>query len=106
MLELVDEGVLSIERMVDAMCHQPATLFGIEERGFIRPGYKADIVLVRPETWTLNQSNILSLCGWSPMEGHTFRWRVQQTFVNGQLAYDQGHIDDDIRGEALTFRKS
>ena len=105
MLELVDEGALTLERVVDAMCHQPATLFGIEERGYLRSGYKADIVLVRPEEWTLDQSDILSLCGWSPLEGHTFHWRVQQTFVNGQLAYDQGHIDEDFRGEALTFGK-
>ncbi len=103
MLGLVDEGILTIERMVDAMCHQPAMLFNIHERGFIRPGYKADLVLVKPETWTLQAGDILSKCGWSPLEGHTFHWRVQQTFLNGHLAYDKGHIDDSIRGEALTM---
>ena len=106
MLGLVDEGVLKIERMVDAMCHQPALIFGIRDRGFLRPGYKADITLVRPETWTLTQADILSKCGWSPLEGHTFQWRIQQTFLNGQLAYDQGHLDDTTRGEALLFQKA
>lgn len=103
MLGLVDEGVLTLERMVDAMCHQPALLFGIKERGFLRPGYKADLVLVRPETWTLHEEDILSKCGWSPLEGYTFNWRVQQTITNGRLSYDHGNIDDATRGEALTF---
>ncbi len=103
MLGLVDEGVLPLERLVDAMCHQPALLFGIKQRGFLRPGYKADLVLVRPETWTLHEEAVLSKCGWSPLEGHTFTWRVQQTFVNGHLAYDHGNIDDTTRGEALSF---
>ena len=101
MLGLVDEGVLSLERMVDAMCHQPATLFNIPERGFIRPGYKADLVLVRPYDWTLQKEDILSKCGWSPLEGRTFHWQVQKTFVNGQLAYDNGHINDTLRGEPI-----
>ncbi len=103
MLGLVDDGMLPLERLVDAMCHQPALLFGIKQRGFLRPGYKADLVLVRPETWTLHEADILSKCGWSPLEGHTFNWRVLQTFVNGRLAYDHGNIDDATRGEALTF---
>ncbi|MBO4613352.1 MAG: dihydroorotase [Bacteroidaceae bacterium] len=105
MLGLADEGIISIERMVDAMCHQPATRFGITERGFIRPGYKADLVLVKPETWTLQTNDIQSKCGWSPLEGHTFHWRVQQTFLNGCLAYDKGNIHDDLRGEPLNFER-
>ena len=103
MLELVDEGVLSLNRLVDAMCHYPAQVFGIKERGFLRLGNKADITLVKHEEWTLQKEDILSKCGWSPLEGHTFKWRVQKTFVNGNLAYDNGHINDNIRGEALTF---
>ena len=103
MLGLVDEGVLSIERMVDAMCHQPARLFAIKERGYLRPGYKADLVLVKPVEWTVSREDILSKCGWSPLEGRTLHWRVQQTFVNGQLAYDHGNINDALRGEALAF---
>ena len=106
MLGLVDEGILTLERMVDAMCHQPALLFGIQERGFIRPGYKADLVLVHPEKWTLHQEDILSKCGWSPLEGHTFNWRVSHTFLNGQPAYRDGDIDDTLRGEALTLQRT
>ena len=103
MLELVDAGILRPERLVDAMCHQPARLFGIQQRGYLRPGYKADLVMVNRETWTLHKEDILSKCGWSPLEGRTFHWRVQQTFVNGLLAYDRGHVNDAIRGEALEF---
>ncbi|MBQ9559384.1 MAG: dihydroorotase [Bacteroidaceae bacterium] len=103
MLGLVDEGILPIERVVDAMCHQPARLFGIKGRGYLRPGYKADLVLVKPEEWTLRREDILSKCGWSPLEGCVLHWRVQQTFVNGRLAYDHGHINDNLRGEALAF---
>lgn len=103
MLEMVQEGVLSIERMVELMCHAPATLFNISNRGFIRPGYQADLVLVAPESWTLTKTGILSKCGWSPLEGHTFQHRVLQTYINGHLAYNHGQIDDDVRGQALLF---
>ena len=73
MLELVDQGVLSLERLVELMCHHPATLFGVRHRGFLREGYQADIVLVRPNTgWTVTKELILSKCGWSPMEGHMY----------------------------------
>ena len=101
MLGLVSEGVLTLERMVDAMCHEPALLFNIKDRGFLRPGNKADLVLVKPEDWTLGREDILSKCGWSPLEGRTLHWRVQQTYVNGRLGYDYGHIDDTLRGEAI-----
>jgi len=80
MLELVDEGVLSIERMVELMAHQPAQLFQIDQRGFLRKGYKADIVIVRPHApWTVDKTHIQSKCKWSPMEGHEYQWRVEQT---------------------------
>ena len=101
MLGLVSQGVLSLERLTDAMCHQPALLFGLEKRGFLRPGYKADLVLVASHDWKLQQKDVLSKCGWSPLEGHTFHWQVQQTYLNGQLAYDHGTIDDTVRGEVL-----
>ncbi len=104
MLGLVDEGVLSIERMVDAMCHQPAMLFGIQERGFIRKGYKADLVLVQPKNWKLGIEDIFSKCGWSPLEGNNFHWQVKQTYVNGKLAFDNGEIYDTVRGEALIMK--
>ena len=81
MLELVDEGVLKLTRLVELMCHNPARLFGVVRRGFIRPGYRADIVIVRPKSpWTVTRDMIESKCKWSPMEGHTFNWRVEQTF--------------------------
>ncbi len=104
MLELVEDGVLTIERMVELMCHAPARLFGILGRGHVREGYKADLVMVQPKRWTLTQDDILSKCGWSPVEGRIFRYRVTKTFVNGLLAYDNGTLNDSCRGEALEFR--
>lgn len=107
MLELVDEGVLSIERMVEVMSHQPAKLFQVDKRGFLRPGYQADIVIVRPHTaWTVRKEIIQSKCGWSPMEGHEYQWQVEQTICNGHLIYNKGAFDEAYRGEELTFRKS
>ena len=105
MLDLVDEGVLKIEDVVNLMCHNPARVFRIENRGFIREGYKADLVLVRPKTlWTLTPNRIESKCNWSPLEGHTFHWKVEQTYCNGFLIYNQGNItDDNHRGQAVTF---
>lgn len=105
MLELVDKGVLSIERLVELMAHNPARLFGVTRRGFISKGYKADIVLVRPDSpWTVTKDCIQSKCGWSPMEGHTFRWQVRTTICNGHIIYNNGVFDDNSRGEALVFR--
>lgn len=107
MLELVDEGVLSIERVVEVMSHHPAKLFQVDKRGFLRPGYQADIVIVRPHTaWTVQKEIIQSKCGWSPMEGHEYQWQVEQTLCNGHLIYNKGEFDEAYRGEELTFRKS
>ena len=104
MLELAGQGVLTIEQVVEKMCHAPALLYQIEKRGFIRPNYKADLVLIHPnKPWTVNHENILSKCQWSPMEGHTFNAKVEKTFVNGHLAYDDGRVDTDYRGAMLTF---
>lgn len=106
MLELVDEGVLSIERLVELMAHHPAQLFGIAQRGFLRKGYKADVVVVgKGEPWTVTKDVIQSKCKWSPMEGHEYQWSVEQTFCNGHLIYNRGVFDDAYRGEALEFRK-
>jgi dihydroorotase len=107
MMELVREGVLSIEQLVEKMCHAPATLYQIKGRGFIRPGYKADLVLVDPASfWTVTPDVILSKCGWSPLEGRTLHSRVLRTWVNGQTVYeaDRG-VNDDVRGEALEFER-
>ena len=105
MLELVDNGVFSIEQLVEKMCHAPATLYCIRQRGYIRKGYRADLVLVRPHSpWEVTADIILSKCGWSPLQGHIFQWKVESTFVNGHLIYDNGHIvDEQYRGEALYF---
>lgn len=105
MLELVDQKVLSIERMVQLMAHNPATLFEVRNRGFIRKGYQADLVIVRPKSsWTVTPEVIESKCGWSPMEGHTFNWRVEQTFCNGHSVYQNGVVDRQYIGQPLAFR--
>lgn len=104
MLELVDDGVLPVERMVELMCHAPARLFGVRDRGFLRPGYRADIVIVSPrKPWTVTPDVILSRCGWSPMEGHRYRWRVERTLCNGHTVYDGQAVDDSYRGMAVRF---
>lgn len=104
MLELVDKGVLNMETLVEKMAHAPATLFQIKERGFIRKGYKADLVLVKPNSpWKVTQDCILSKCRWSPLEGHTFDWKVTHTFVNGDCVYENGKVDGRVRGCMLEF---
>ena len=107
MLELVDQGVLTIERLVQLMCHHPADLFQVENRGYLREGYKADLVLVRPHVpWTLTPNRIQSRCNWSPLEGHTFHWRVERTFCNGFPIYNRGHVTDEkYRGQAVCFNR-
>ena len=104
MLELVDEGVLTIQRLVELMCHNPARLFGIQQRGFLRKGYRADITIVRPkQPWTVTKDCILSKCGWSPLEGHTFNWQVERTLCNGHTVYHKGKVDTSYIGEELRF---
>lgn len=106
MLELMDEGVLSAERLVELMAHHPAQLFGIAQRGYLRKGYKADIVVVgKKQPWIVTKDVIQSKCNWSPMEGHEYQWSVEQTFCNGHLVYNRGFFDDAYRGEVLEFRK-
>ena len=106
MLELVDRGVLSLERLVELMCHNPARLFEVRQRGFIRPGYRADLVLVRPQSgWTVTPDCIQSKCGWSPMEGHEYQWRIERTLCNGQSVYADGQVAD-VLGEPITFNHS
>jgi dihydroorotase len=102
MLELCRQGVFTEELVVEKMAHAPARLFGIKDRGFIREGYYADLVLVAPDRpWTVGKENILYKCGWSPLEGTTFSHRVEKTFVNGRLVYDDGKFDEDFRGKEL-----
>ena len=105
MLELVDQGVFSLERLVELMCHNPARLFEVRGRGFLREGYQADVVVVRPHSpWVCTKDVILSKCGWSPMEGHTFQWQVERTLCNGHTVYDGGVVDTDYIGQPVSFR--
>lgn len=104
MLELVEEGVISIEQLVNKMCHAPAQLYRIAQRGYIREGYRADLVLVRPNSpWKVTADCIESKCKWSPVQGRTFQWKVEKTFVNGHAVYDGQTVDETYRGEALYF---
>jgi len=105
MLELVDEGVLTIEKMVELMSHAPAHLFRIDQRGFLRKGYKADITIVAPnQPWIVNEDCIQSKCKWSPMMGHTYQWRVLHTFCNGHHLLNNGEFNNTEHGERITFR--
>ena len=107
MLELVDEGVLTIERMVELMCHNPARLFGVVRRGFLREGYRADITIVRPHApWKVTTDIIESKCKWSPMEGHEYQWRVERTLCNGQTVYADGVVNGAVLGEEICFNHS
>lgn len=104
MLELWHLKKISLEKIVEKMCHNPAVLFRISKRGFIREGFKADLCLVNSaDPWTVAKENILYKCGWSPFEGVTFRSKVVMTFVNGTLVYNNGVIKDDYRGQKLIF---
>ncbi len=104
MLELYHKGIFSLSKIVEKMCHNPAILFNIRGRGFIREGYKADLCLVNPsDPWTVSKENILYKCGWSPFEGTTFNSKVRMTIVNGTVVYDNGTINEDYRGQRLLF---
>lgn len=106
MLELMHQGVFALEEVVEKMCHAPARLFQLNNRGFIREGWHADLVLVDLEApWTVSKNNLLYKCGWSPFEGRTFRSRVLRTWVNGRLAYTDGQVDRTVRGMRATFNR-
>jgi len=106
MLEFYHQGKISIEKIVQKMSHNPAILFQIGQRGFIREGYFADLVLVNLNSpWEVSRDNILAKCGWSPFEGTTFRARINHTFVSGHLAYSNGQFDESKRGERLLFNR-
>jgi dihydroorotase len=104
MLAFVNQGKISLEKVVEKMCHNPAICFRVENRGFIREGYFADLVLVDlNKPWEVNKDNILYKCGWSPFEGETFNAQITHTFVNGHIAYKYGDFDETRRGMRLTF---
>lgn len=104
MLELAGKGIYTKEFVVEKMCHAPARLFRVKERGFIREGYFADLVLIDPaKPCTVTAENILYKCGWSPFEGETFGCSVINTFVNGQLVYEDGKVAENLFGQPLMF---
>ena len=104
MLEFYHQGKISLEKVVEKMCHAPAVCFQLEGRGFIRKGYAADLVLVDLENpWEVSKENILYKCKWSPFEGTTFQSKVTHTWINGHLAYKEGHFDESQKGQRLLF---
>jgi dihydroorotase len=105
-IERVLDGKLTLERVVEAVSHAPATLFDVHERGYLREGYHADLVLVDPQKpHSVNAADVLSKCGWSPFEGYTFRSSIAATFINGKLAWHEGELDDSVRGQRLEFAR-
>lgn len=104
MLEFYKNGYMSLEKIVEKMCHNPAILYHITNRGFIREGYFADLTLVDLNSqWTVTKDNLLYKCGWSPLEGTTFQTRINQTFVNGNLVYDNGLFHENKFGISIEF---
>lgn len=103
MLRHVEDKRLSLPRLVDKMAHAPAECFRIPDRGYIREGYKADLVQISKQAWKVEKSNVLYKCGWSPLEGRTFPYMVRRTLINGHLGYDEGRFSPDLRGQRLKF---
>jgi dihydroorotase len=104
MLEFYQDGKITLEKLAEKMCHNPAILYGIKNRGFIKEGYQADLTLVDlNQSWTVAKENILYKCGWSPLEGQTFKSKVTQTIVNGSLVYNEGKFDESQKGAQLEF---
>jgi dihydroorotase len=104
MLEMVSQGIFTYEKVVEKMCHLPALLFNVKGRGYIREGYKADLVLIDPvQEWKVEKNNILYKCGWSPFEGQVFKHNITHTFVNGNLVYENGNFNENHQGERLLF---
>ncbi|HCN11983.1 MAG TPA: dihydroorotase [Chryseobacterium sp.] len=106
MIEHFKKGKISLEKIVEKMCHNPAILFQIEKRGFVKEGFKADLVLVDlDDEFTVSKENILYKCGWSPLEGTTFHSKITHTFVNGNLVFENGKFSEEKFGERLLFER-
>lgn len=104
MLDIYHRGQISLEKIIEKMCHAPAQCFRLKDRGYLEEGQWADIALVdENESWTIAPDNILYKCGWSPFEGHTFKGKVKSTFVSGHLAYHEGQFDESQYGQRLSF---
>ena len=105
-MEKVLDGRISIGKVVEKMCHNPAILFDIDRRGYLREGYYADLAAVaEDDPWRVGPANILYKCGWSPFEGQPFRTRVMYTFVNGHPAYELGRVSEKRNARRLTFNR-
>lgn len=105
MLEQARRGRITLEMVVEKMCHAPAEIFQVEKRGFIRKGYFADLVLLQEDDWTATKENTLYKCGWTPFDGEKFQYKVEKTFINGHLAYDNGKFDESNKGMRLSFKR-
>lgn len=106
MLDLYHQGKIRLEQIAEKMCHNPSILFEVEKRGYIRPGYHADLVIVDlNDPWTVTKENVLAKCGWSPFEGHEFKSKVTHTIVSGHLVYENGTFHEEKKGERLKFSR-
>jgi len=106
MLEFCHKGKMNIETVVDKMCHAPADIYKVENRGYIKEGFQADLALIdMHNSWTVSKENILYKCGWSPFERQLFKSKVTHTFVNGHLAYENGNFNESLKGQALKFNR-
>ena len=106
MLDLYHQGKIRLDQIAEKMCHNPAILFEVDKRGYIRPGYHADLVIVDLDNpWTVEKNNVLSKCGWSPFEGHTFKSKITHTVVSGHLAYENGTFHEEQKGQRLKFSR-
>ena len=107
MLELMERGILKMTDVVRLMCHNPAQIFSIKERGYIRQGYKADLTLVSrtDQGYTVSDADVPNKCGWTPFDGDEFHWRVCATWVNGHAVYDNGQFDTSIKGQPVKFKR-
>lgn len=105
LMEKYAQGLIGIEKIVEKMCHNPAILFNLDRRGYLREGYYADLAVVGEDPWTVSPENILYKCGWSPFEGQAFQWRVLYTFVNGHPAFEKGNLSPERRARRLEFNR-
>ena len=105
MLQMVDQGIFTLDKIVEKLCHAPADLFNVVDRGYIREGYYADLVLVNKSDFSVTKSNILYKCGWSPFEGTTFNNTIDSTFVNGILVFNKGNFNEENKGSRLLFNR-
>jgi dihydroorotase len=106
MMRLVHKGDISLERVIEKMCHAPAVCFEVDRRGYLDEGMYADIIIYDPkEAWTVAKDNTFYKVGWSPLEGETFTGRVRQTIVSGHIAYDRGLFFEEVKGMRLAFTR-